>query len=175
MNQKQIYIFIGPKGSGKSYLGNLIERELDIKNLNAENIFKSLQSSGITTEENIIKAYKRIEEEIDSHLITAGGITFETTGIADEFWALYNRLKKKYIVKLISVYAPENLCIERIKQRNNKEHIAVDEASIRQVYLLCCNLEYEANLRVFTVNLNAEKFVEEFKSLIDINDINKSS
>lgn len=39
---KTVYLLIGPKGSGKSYIGNLIENELGIKFLNVEEFFIDL-------------------------------------------------------------------------------------------------------------------------------------
>lgn len=165
MKSKHIYIFIGPKGSGKSFLGELIEKEFKIKSLNTESIFKGIQTEGITTAENIIQAYDIIEKQIDEYLVLRDEITFETTGVADEFWLLLKRLEKKYRTYLISVYAPENVCIERIKKRNAGIHITIDEASIRQIHLLCCSLEYKADMQVFTANFNHDKFIDDFIEL----------
>ena len=163
---KYIFVFMGPKGSGKTFLCRLIEERLGIKFLDTESVFKSIQTEGITTEENIIKAYAIIEKEIEKYLPDSDSITFESTGIADEFWRMIKRLKKKYSVKFISVYAPENICLQRIRTRNQEEHISIDETAVRQVNMLCGSLEYDSAMRVFTANPDNEKFLRDFELLL---------
>ena len=45
----KVYVLVGPKGSGKSYVGRLLEREFGIEFLSIEEIFVKLQRKGVST------------------------------------------------------------------------------------------------------------------------------
>ena len=89
---KQIIILIGLKGSGKTYIGTLIQEKVGIKFFRVENVWLSLKSERLSNE-YILEGFSLVEKEIDRLLLDTDRITIESTGTTDYFNRFINKLK----------------------------------------------------------------------------------
>jgi dephospho-CoA kinase len=129
---KQVLILIGLKGSGKTYIGTLLQEGLDIKFLRVEDIWLSLKSERFT-KDYIKEGFSAVEKEIDKFLTKADCITIESTGITDYFIVFLDRLKTKYTVKLIKIQTSPELCLRRVKSRDSSDHVPVSYEIVNQI------------------------------------------
>jgi hypothetical protein len=57
----------------------------------------------------------------------------ESLGIGEEFRAFCDSLEKKYSLRLIRVSASVEACLDRVKNRDNTEHIPVSDERIEEL------------------------------------------
>lgn len=101
-----VYVLIGPKGGGKSYVGRLLEREFGIKFLAIEEIFINLQGKGISTPDVQARGYKIVEERI-SEILAKGNdaVSFEITVLTPSSRTLLEQLGQRSQMEMIQIYA----------------------------------------------------------------------
>lgn len=114
-----LYMLIGPKGSGKTHIGTIVERNTDIFFLRVENIWLKLKYN-----EN---GWKKVEQKIDMTFRNNNKIMIENLGAGEGFHQFYASLNKKYIIKLIRVFADLDICLTRVRRRDNANHIPVSD------------------------------------------------
>ncbi len=166
---KKVYILIGAKGSGKSYIGRLIEKNLGIKFLLTESIFIKTQGRNLLDKNYFKKGYRAVEKEIDKYLKNNNKIIIESTGAFDFFKNFLRKLRSKYDVKLIFIYTPLKLCLQRIKNRNYSNHIKMPESLIKKVYRITNSLNYNYSLRINNSDRGNKKIINSFKKICPLN------
>lgn len=66
---RTVLVLIGPKGSGKTYIGSLVDRELGVRFLRVEPVFlENMRSSHLTGTALDEEGYSRLLAEVDSVL-----------------------------------------------------------------------------------------------------------
>lgn len=133
--RKRVFILVGPKGSGKTHIGSLLEKEIGLKflsveKLGLENIPKSKLMTGYELEK---EGFHHEERAIDRILTEEDAISFKATGSSEYFCTVLDRLRAKYEVKLVKVFSPLPTCYRRIKQRGAANHIPVSEERIKTI------------------------------------------
>ena len=86
--QKTLCILIGPKGSGKTYIGGCIEKLTGIKFLRVEPLWLQLAEGE--------DGWSRVEREIDTLFIQHDKVIIESLGAGEGFNRMYASLKSKY-------------------------------------------------------------------------------
>jgi shikimate kinase len=163
---KTVYILIGPKGSGKTYIGQLLEQELGIPFLQVEPIFLAIKGESDALNPHYLeKGYRLVEEAVASNLQTNDSVAFDSTGAALEFKHLLARLETRYSVKLIRIHAPADLCLSRIKARDKSLQIPVSEELIETVNRLSVAAEFDYALTIDNGGASDEKIISAFRSL----------
>ena len=131
---KSINILIGPKGSGKTFIGLLLQQRLSIPFLRVENIFLRVKDGRNYLNPDYIKeGFAAVEQEIWNSLNTVDEITVESTGAAPKFDEMLDNLKKDFRVRLIRVNADLNRCLERIRARDQLSHINVSDHDVMEI------------------------------------------
>ena len=120
--EKTLYMLIGPKGSGKTYIGTLVGKNTDILFLRVENIWLNL-----TDNEN---GWEKVEQEIDMLFKNRDKIMIENLGAGECFNQFYASLNKKYLIKLIRVRTDLDSCLVRVLKRDNENHIPVSDDKV---------------------------------------------
>ncbi len=120
--KKTLYMLIGPKGSGKTYIGALVEKNTDIIFLRVEDIWLKVNHN-----EN---GWKKVEQEIDSKFKNCKKLMIESLGSGDGFHQFNESLKKKYHIKIIRVFTDLDTCIARVINRSNENHIPVSDEQV---------------------------------------------
>lgn len=122
--KKKLIILIGPKGSGKSSIGAIIEQKTHIKFLRVEPIWLSLKP-----EED---GWQRVAAEIDRQFQENETVMIESLGVGEGFDKLHTSLKERYEVKLVKVEADLALCLSRVKNRDSSNHIPVSDDKVEE-------------------------------------------
>lgn len=129
---KQVIILIGLKGSGKTYIGSLMQNQLGIRFFRVEDIWLSLKSERFS-KEYISEGMNLVEHEIDTFLTKEDRIIIESTGITDNFKPFLDRLKSKYDIKLVKIRTSPETCIKRVKSRDLSIHIPVSDDILERI------------------------------------------
>ncbi len=130
---KTLYLLIGPKGAGKTHIGQTIERTLQVPFLRVEPIWLSLRPG-----EN---GWKRVEAEIDRLFVKSDQLMIESLGAGEGFQSMRSSLSRKYRLKYVKVAADLNECLKRVKTRCNKDHIPVSESRVEQYNEIASRVE----------------------------------
>lgn len=138
---KMAYILIGPKGSGKSYIGQLLQRNEGIPFLRVEDIWLTIERRPDDTN-YISEGFNQVEKEIRRQFQTIDHLIIESTAVVSAFDKMVQNLKNDFIVKLIRVDADSQLCLQRIKMRDKKMHIPVSEEMIFKINNLVAQKKY---------------------------------
>lgn len=127
-----LYILIGPKGSGKTYIGSRIEHLTGIKFLRVEPLWLQLAEGE--------DGWARVEREIDDLFLHRDKLMIESLGAGDCFNQMYASLKEKYVVKLIKVEADLDECLRRVRSRDSADHIPVSYEKVREYNRIAANV-----------------------------------
>ncbi len=136
-NTKQcnLLMLVGLKGVGKTFIGTVLEKYLDVKFLRVEPIFLEVmrlepELQGIALEKRgfqiVLTELARLAEEYPT-------LCIESTGTAHTFSELLTALRQGFRVFLIHVQAPMNTCIERVMTRDTSAHIPVLDNRLREI------------------------------------------
>lgn len=132
--EKEIIILIGPKGSGKTYIGKRIEQLAGIKFLPVEPLWLQLAEGE--------DGWDRVEREIDHLLIAEDRVVIESLGAGDGFNRMQASLRGKYAVKLIKVETDPEECLRRVRNRDGREQIPVSEEKIREYNRIAASVKH---------------------------------
>ncbi|TMU54677.1 AAA family ATPase [Flagellimonas algicola] len=129
-----IFLLIGQKGSGKSYIGELFETYFDIKFIRVEDWAKALKKSRNAMDgEYVSEVFQTIENGIKESMKRYPSVVFESTGLTPYFDRMLIRLHADFKVMTIGVKANSKTCMERIKTRDASIHIPIPLDQIESI------------------------------------------
>ncbi|MDD5178195.1 MAG: AAA family ATPase [Candidatus Nanoarchaeia archaeon] len=164
---KTVYILIGPKGSGKTYIGELLERKLAIRFLSVESYFLYARKDyEVIDEKSFAETWKKIDREISAHFKSHNNIIFESIGTFDSFKTFLKSLQERYKVFLIQVQAPLDVCLERINKRDLAVHVPMSEKLIKKINQMAVKEIYQFDTVIDNVNSSDKEIVEKFRELL---------
>ncbi|MBD79530.1 MAG: hypothetical protein CL840_11485 [Crocinitomicaceae bacterium] len=132
--EQTVYILLGPKGSGKSFIGSLIDQNFDIKFIRVENWAKQIVNNRSIEDDNYLRnVFTTIEHGIRNELSHNDKVVFESTGLTPYFNGMLTNLKNDFLVKTIEVKADEELCLHRVKNRDQSIHINVSDEQVKRI------------------------------------------
>ena len=140
LSVKCLYFLVGPKGSGKTYIGSLVGKRTDIHFLRVEDIWLSLR-----TGEN---GWLEVEKAIHRIFAREEKIMIETLGAGDEFHRFLTSLQANYRIKMIRVWANLDLCFYRVKNRNSDDHISVSDDKVKQYNEIAFKVKFDWDLEI---------------------------
>ncbi len=156
MLKKTLYMLIGPKGSGKTYIGTLVENNTDIFFLRVENIWLKLNQ-----EED---GWEKVEQEIDLAFTFCNKVMIENLGAGEGFIKFHASLNEKYIVKLIRVFADLDICLARVMTRDAENHIPISDDKVVEYNKIASQVNFDWDLEI-----DNNKFASESEILTQIN------
>ena len=137
---KVLYFLIGPKGSGKTHIGTLVDRHTRIKFLRVEPIWLSLQPGE--------DGWLKVEKMIDQVFQTTDRVMVESLGAGEGFRSFYESLAKKYATRLIRVKASQESCLERVRSRSRQDHIPVSDEQVIEYNKLAAGVSYDWDIEI---------------------------
>lgn len=140
--KKTLYILIGLKGSGKSYIGALVSRLTEIHFLKVEPIWVSY----LNGDDRSRSGWQVVEAEIDRQFAHRDRVMIESLGAGDEFTAFYDSLRRKYDLKLIKVSTELETCLDRVKRRDAADHIPISDSRVEEINQIAQHVVYEWDL-----------------------------
>jgi shikimate kinase len=132
---KTLYMLIGPKGSGKTHIGTLVNKSTDIKFLRVEPVWLAVKPGE--------DGWKKVENAIDAEFQNHNKVMVESLGAGEDFKRYYTALKKKYTVKMIRIHADLNTCLERVQKRDSTKHIPVSDDKVMEFNKIAATVTYD--------------------------------
>lgn len=163
---KHIIVLIGLKGSGKTYIGTLMQEELGIKFFRVENIWLSLTTERLTNE-YIIEGFGIVEKELDRLLIDNDWITIESTGTTNYFSKFLDKIKPRYDVKLIKIQTNAELCLKRVKSRDSSIHVPVSDDIVDKINRDALKVDLQYDLIVDNERSKNKEIIESIQKIIN--------
>jgi len=134
MKEKTIYLLIGPKGSGKTYIGNLIDKVFSFKFVRVEDWAKAVKKDREVFDQEYIKeVFKAIENGIREQLVETDNIVFESTGLSNDFDTMLRNLHRDFNVNTIGINTRDEICLERVKTRDKSIHVDVSDEQVIKI------------------------------------------
>lgn len=166
---KTAYILIGPRGSGKTHIGKLLEKELGIKFFSVEPYFLNIAVAEDYRSGNdklFVQAWREIGETVARYFKDNDRIIFESLGTFNSFKEFIKELRRKHEVKLIKIKAPQELCISRIKNRDIASHVSMDEELIERINKMAAEERYPFDLVIDNEKTSDAEIVKAFKDVL---------
>ncbi len=161
MNMKEILLLIGAKGSGKSFIGQLLQDEFGITFLRVEDWAKKVKEDRSIDEPSYLEeVFVVIEAEVRRALVHHDRVVFESTGLTPHFDRMISSLGKDYSVKTIKVVADHELCLNRVKNRDQEIHVAVSDHQVNAIN----QMVEERNLQTDFLLINESKGKDALRS-----------
>lgn len=162
---KQLIILIGLKGSGKTYIGSLIQERLGINFVRVEDIWLTIQHKRYSKDYHS-EGFTLVEQEIDNQFIRSDIITIESTGASKYFKPFLRELGNKYNLKLIKINTSPDKCLRRIKSRDSSIHIPVSDDIIEQVNREAAEVDLEFDTVIENENSSDDEILMKIKEII---------
>lgn len=137
---KLLIILIGPKGSGKSFIGSRIEQLTGIRFLRVESLWLQLAEGE--------DGWMRVEHEIDRLFMQHDKVVIESLGAGDGFNRMYASLKGKYDIKLIKIETDLEECLRRVKVRDSANHIPVSDEKVREYNQVAATVKHPWDAKI---------------------------
>jgi hypothetical protein len=135
-----LYMLIGPKGSGKTYIGMLVHQHTGIHFIRVEPIWLALDPGE--------DGWHRVEAAVDAAFRTHDQVMIESLGVGDGFQAFYRALAAKYPIKMIQVFADPVTCLARVRTRSSSDHIPVSDDQVAAYNRIAASVTYDWALEI---------------------------
>jgi len=127
---KTVLVLVGPKGSGKTHIGTLLQRRAGVTFLRVEPIFLEVMKDGGDFE---ARGFERVAAAVEQEFAKTDVVTMESTGASEHSGRLLDTLRSRHRVLLVAVRAPLDICRERVRTRDSADHIAVSDDRVDEV------------------------------------------
>ena len=168
MKSKIIYLLIGQKGSGKSFIGTLMEKEFGIKFIRVEDWAKKIKKDrNVDNEAYLKQVFEEIESGIRDSLIDKDKIVFESTGLTEYFDIMLESLRRDFQVTTIGIYADSTTCLERVKSRDQNIHINVSDDQVLMINNQVRERNFETDFLIINENKSEKELINEIAKNIE--------
>jgi shikimate kinase len=138
---------IGAKGSGKTYIGNLLESKLGIHFIRVEQrLIEHIQSTHAESDQLPNDGYDLELNWIEDILQTNNEVISEATGSSKHLPEFINHLKNNYDLKLVRISCPLDICFSRARKRVQDHQFQVTDESIRSINAATDNVKLDWSL-----------------------------
>ncbi|MBN1415747.1 MAG: hypothetical protein JW973_11655 [Bacteroidales bacterium] len=167
MNNKQVYILIGPKGSGKTFIGTLFKNYFTIDFIRVEDwILKVRNGRDIEDDDYIRDVFSTVEKGVKKALRETDNIVFESTGLSKHFDQLIDNLRSDFNVITIKINADLGICLNRIQTRDKSIHISVSDDQVEKVNKLVIAKNMRTDYAIDNNNKSADDLIFEIKAIL---------
>lgn len=129
-----VLLLVGPKGSGKSFIGSLLAERLGIPFFRAEPVFlENLSTSRLEGTARDAEGFARVFTGVMRSLKETPVVVLESTGASDAFFPFLGALRATCRVLLVSVRAPPEVCLARVRTRDQTTHINVSDDAVMEI------------------------------------------
>jgi len=165
--KKQIYILIGPKGSGKSFIGEIFEKHFHIHFVRVEDWAMEIRKGRTPDDESYVRDFFELaERRIRDFMNHYDEIVFESTGLTSSFDTMYNLLQASFQVSLIKIETDLQICLKRIRSRNQNLHTDVSENLISKINQEVARKNFPCEFSIQNSATTDEKLRSEISEII---------
>lgn len=160
-----LVLLVGPKGSGKTHVGRLLEARFGVHFFHVEPLWMAYhaecEAAGLPVD--IAEGVARIHPLVLAALRAHEHVCVETTGASPEILADLLATDRERGTLVVRIRAPLALCLERVASRDPRHQIPLDEESIRRIYALGESARVPADLEIDNVELADADIVRLFR------------
>jgi shikimate kinase len=165
--RKNIFLLIGPKGSGKSFIGMIFDRHFHIHFVRVEDAVKKIRKDrAIDNEAYIREAFETIESAVRRSLESFNPVVFESTGLSNHFDGMLQNLRTDFHVITIKVNAEKEHCLERLRTRDTSIHINVSDEEVNEINSAVIAKNFKADFEIENSDKTKEELMEEIGKII---------
>ena len=148
-SEKTVYLLIGAKGSGKTYIGEILEKSLGVRFLSVEPLLIAHIALAKSPSDRLeYDGYDIEESAIDEILLTQNEVITESTGSSEHLLNFIRNLRTKYTIRLMRVLCPLEECFKRVKSRNSADQFYVPDDRINSINEKTIRLELDWDLEI---------------------------
>jgi dephospho-CoA kinase len=161
-------LLVGPKGSGKSHIGRVLEQQLGVCFFHVEPLWMAYHAEckAAGRQPDIARGVSVVHPRIAEALATSLHVCVETTGASPEILAGLLSLAPPANTLVVRVNAPLELCLQRIAARDQTNQIQMDAESIAQVHALSAAAAVEPAFVLENAALTEAEIVTRFESAL---------
>ncbi len=168
MQDKTIFLLIGPKGCGKSYIAQLMSKEFSIDYVNVEQFAKDVKKDQHIDDNSYLKeVFKTIESGIRNVMNEKNRIIFESTGLSENFDSLLENIDRDYKVVTIGVYADNDTCFRRIQERDPNIQIDLTQEQLEEINLLIKEKNIETRFQIDNGDKTMYQLINELSDIVE--------
>ena len=165
---KKIYLLIGPKGSGKSFIGGLLHEYFDISFLRVEDWVKKIKKGRSVDDETYLEeVFSCIEEGVRAGLVEHDCVTFESTGLTGYFDGMLISLQKDFEVTTIRINTDPDICLSRVKSRDQSVHINISDDQVTSINQKVCEKNLKCDFAVDNNSRSVEALKQELQIILN--------
>ena len=163
-----LILLIGPKGSGKSHVGRLLESALGLHFFQVEPLwmkyYEDCKNEGRdpVISEGVARIHPKIKESRREHQ----HVCVETVGASKEILDDLLHLDSQSPPLLVRVDAPLSLCLVRIESRDPRQQIPSNLDTIYKSYELSRRIELPFDIVLQNAFLTPDQILEPFKKVL---------
>lgn len=152
-----LILLVGPKGSGKSHIGRLLESRLGAHFFHVEPLWMAYHAACRTEgrEPEIEEGIRYVHPEVERSLAAHDLVSVETTGASPEILGDLLRIGERHGLLTARIRARLETCLARIESRDATHQIPMGADMIRKVYELGENVDLR-----FDITIDNEDAVE---------------
>lgn len=164
-----IYLLIGPKGSGKSYIGQLMEKHYGIRFLRVEDWALQIKRDRAVDNETYLKeVFAAIEAGVRKELELKRPVVFESTGLTGFFDSMLENLKRDYTVQTIAITTDPTICLERVRSRDQSIHINVSDAQVSEINARVFQKQIKTDFIIDNTDKQEEDLCHDLEAILEI-------
>jgi len=134
---KTVVLLVGPKGAGKSTIGDLLSNELGLCFLRVEPLFLELRSTlGPSHPEFETRGLASVVEQVKDELSRCDTVCIESTGASAHLPWFLGQLSLHAKVLPVRVLALPDQCLTRVRTRDTSIHIPVSDDQVERINAL---------------------------------------
>ncbi|MBL0211186.1 MAG: AAA family ATPase [Holophagaceae bacterium] len=139
---KKIVILVGPKGAGKSTIGQLLATELGLHFLRVEPLFLRVRAElGASHPDFEPRGLASVLASVKEALSLHEAVCIESTGASTHLPGFLDEASGLGQVLLVRVLARPDQCLERIRTRDTSIHIPVSDDQIQRINALAAQVD----------------------------------
>lgn len=164
---KVIFLLMGAKGSGKSFIGALMERNFGIRFLRVEEwVLKLRRNAAVDDPAYVDLVFETIERGVRAAMLENDAVVFESTGLSDAFERMWRSLKRDHRVVTIGVDTDPALCLQRVRTRDQRIHINVSDADVTRINQAVLALARSTDHSIMNTARSAEKVLKDLQLIV---------
>jgi shikimate kinase len=174
MSRKKIYLLIGQKGSGKSFIGANMEKRFGITFIRVEDWAKQIKKDRAVENETYLKqVFEMIEKGVRESLKQIDKVVFESTGLTDYFDQMLENLKKDFHVITIGIYADGKTCLDRVKNRDQSIHINISDDQVTVINDKVRQKHFQTDHKINNEAMTEEELVGQIEKILKLESHNR--